>query len=121
MFWRHTIKAQRPGMSLVLTRYLEKCGEPPWTSFFIKVIARMLINCTSKDTIHVLLLQFSDVTVDHRERSHFNFTLKSGANYHILRTACFPYIKYHCTRRKFEDLSLDDRFFGAIKVINLGE
>lgn len=30
-------------------------------------------------------------------------------------------MKYHCTRRKIEDLSLDDRFYGIIKVINLGK
>lgn len=30
-------------------------------------------------------------------------------------------MKYHCTRRKIEDLSLDDRFYGIIKVVNLGE
>ncbi|XP_055612876.1 uncharacterized protein C15orf61 homolog [Uranotaenia lowii] len=93
------ILAPKPKVSEVLTAYLEQCNEPPWTSYFIK---------------------YRDVKNDHFGRSHFNWTLNSGTNYHILRTGCYPYMKYHCTQRPWQDLSLDDGFFKFIKLLNLG-
>uniref|UniRef100_A0A1L8DAD5 Uncharacterized protein n=1 Tax=Nyssomyia neivai TaxID=330878 RepID=A0A1L8DAD5_9DIPT len=89
----------KPKMSMVLTAYLEQIREPPWTSFFVK---------------------YKDVDNDFFGLSHFNWTLKSGKNYHILRTGAYPYMKYHCTKRPYEDLSFDNKFFGIIKIINLG-
>ncbi|XP_017467626.1 PREDICTED: uncharacterized protein C15orf61 homolog isoform X2 [Rhagoletis zephyria] len=87
----------KPKASEVLTAYLKQCSEPPWTSYF-----------------------FKDVENDQRGWSHFNWTLDTGTNYHILRTGCYPYMKYHCSKRAIQDLSLEDRFFRVLKVINLG-
>ncbi|PNF36448.1 Uncharacterized protein C15orf61 [Cryptotermes secundus] len=91
-------KCGRPTSSQVLTSYLKQCNEPPWTSYFVK---------------------YSSVLDDQRGWSHFNWPV-SSTNYHILRTGCYPYIKYHCSRRPHQDLTLDDRFFRFIKLINLG-
>ncbi|XP_014215881.1 uncharacterized protein C15orf61 homolog isoform X1 [Copidosoma floridanum] len=82
----------------VLSCYLEHQGEPPWTSYFVR---------------------YSDVLNDQRGMSHFNWSV-GRSNYHVLRTGCFPYIKYHCSRRPPQDLGFDDAFFKAIKIINLG-
>ncbi|XP_053678156.1 uncharacterized protein C15orf61 [Anopheles nili] len=89
----------KPKVSEVLTAYLKQCNEPPWTSYFIK---------------------HSDVRNDQFGWSHFNWTLDTGTNYHILRTGCYPYMKYHCTKRPWQNLTLEDRFFRCIKVANLG-
>ncbi|XP_032512789.1 uncharacterized protein C15orf61 homolog isoform X2 [Danaus plexippus] len=50
-----------------------------------------------------------------------NFNWKVGkSNYQILRTGCFPYIKYHCSRKAEEDLVISDRFMRVIKIVNFG-
>ncbi|XP_045765471.1 uncharacterized protein C15orf61 homolog isoform X2 [Maniola jurtina] len=50
-----------------------------------------------------------------------NFNWKVGkSNYQILRTGCYPYIKYHCSRKPAENLEASDKFMRVIKVINLG-
>ncbi|CAB0036040.1 unnamed protein product [Trichogramma brassicae] len=82
----------------VLTCYLEQTSEPPWTSYFVR---------------------YADVRNDQRGWSHFNWPV-GQSNYHVLRTGCFPYIKYHCSRRPKMDLSFDDTFFKVIKIINFG-
>ncbi|VEN38510.1 unnamed protein product [Callosobruchus maculatus] len=91
-------KTNKPTGSEVLTSYLKQCNEPPWTSYFVK---------------------YSSIIDDQWGKSHFNWQV-GDSNYHILRTGCFPYIKYHCTKRTIQDLSVDDYFFRAIKVLNLG-
>lgn len=89
----------KPPASLVLTNYLKQCHEPPWTSYFVK---------------------YSSVVNDQRGLSHFNWKV-GDSNYHVLRTGCYPYIKYHCTKRMHQDLSLDNTMMNLIKVLNLGE
>lgn len=89
---------QKPKVSEVLARYLEQREFPPWTSYFVK---------------------YSDVLNDQRGLSHFNWQVRDH-NYHILRTGCYPYMKYHCSLRPYEDLSIEDKCFRVIKVMNLG-
>lgn len=89
----------RPKASEVLTAYLKQSKEPPWTSYFVK---------------------YSSVVNDQYGQSHFNWKV-GDSNYHILRTGCYPYIKYHCTKRPHADLSLDNTLMGAVKVLNLGK
>ncbi|XP_078038662.1 uncharacterized protein C15orf61 homolog isoform X2 [Augochlora pura] len=91
-------KKSKPPASEVLTSYLRQTNEPPWTSYFVK---------------------YADIVNDQRGMSHFNWPVGSS-NYHVLRTGCFPYIKYHCTKRPRQDLGDEDKFFKAIKILNLG-
>uniref|UniRef100_A0A8D8YL71 Uncharacterized protein C15orf61 homolog n=1 Tax=Cacopsylla melanoneura TaxID=428564 RepID=A0A8D8YL71_9HEMI len=88
----------KPLSSEVLTCYLKQSNEPPWTSYFVK---------------------YSSVQNDQSKLSHFNWKVGSS-NYHVLRTGCYPYIKYHCSKRPYQDLSTEDQFFRIIKIINLG-
>ncbi|XP_041970288.1 uncharacterized protein C15orf61 homolog isoform X1 [Aricia agestis] len=90
--------SSKPTASQVLTSYLKQCDEPPWTSYFVK---------------------YSSVKDDQFGMSNFNWKVGSS-NYQILRTGCFPYMKYHCSRRKYEDLTSSDRFMRVIKILNLG-
>lgn len=92
-------KKVKPTCSLVLTNYLKQTNEPPWTSYFVK---------------------YSSVVNDQRGQAHFNWKV-GNSNYHILRTGCYPYIKYHCTKRPYEDLSADNTLMRVIKVLNLGK
>ncbi|XP_066581854.1 uncharacterized protein C15orf61 homolog [Prorops nasuta] len=97
-FGRWIFRKNKPLASEVLTSYLLQTKEPPWTSYFVKYV---------------------DVINDQKGMSHFNWPV-GGCNYHVLRTGCFPYIKYHCTKRPWQNLTIDDKFFKAIKILNLG-
>lgn len=88
----------KPMVSEVLTSHL-KGKNTAWTSFFIK---------------------YDSVVNDQFGMSHFNWS-NGTHNYHILRTGCYPYMKYHCSRRPRQDLSREDNFFKFIKVMNLGK
>ncbi|KAL6729319.1 hypothetical protein Aduo_000387 [Ancylostoma duodenale] len=38
----------------------------------------------------------------------------------IFRVGCYPYIKYHCTKRPVQDLTADNRLYRLITIANLG-
>lgn len=90
--------AARPAASEVLSCHLSQRSLPPWTSFCVR---------------------YSAILNDQFGRSNFNWSV-NGANYQILRTGCFPFIKYHCTKAPAQNLDFEDRFFTLLKVINLG-
>jgi hypothetical protein len=63
---------------------------------------------------------YSDVENDLWGKSHFNFKVEDE-NYHVLRTGAFPFIKFHCSKRNFQDLTIEDYFYRALKTLNFGK
>ncbi|XP_052098803.1 uncharacterized protein C15orf61 homolog, partial [Mytilus californianus] len=93
-----SICSTKPRSSDVLTCHLRQRNTPYWTSFVIYK---------------------RDVINDKFGKSHFNWCV-DGANYHVLRTGCYPFIKFHCTKRPYQDLYSEDQFITVLKIINLG-
>ncbi len=96
---RWSLRSPKPRASNVLTAYLRKRQYPSWTAFYVRRW---------------------EVTDDQKWQSHFNHNA-DGVNYHVLRTTCYPFVKYHCTKRPPEDLSMENRLYLFIKLINLGK
>lgn len=91
---------KKPLSSTVLKEFLIQRGFPHWTSYFVR---------------------YSDIKNDHHAKSHFNFQVQADAgpanNYEILRTGCYPYVKYHCTRTEPpNDLMLTNGIIRAAKI-----
>ena len=92
-------KRNLPKSSAVLEKYLKQRNLPSWTAFYVPQ---------------------SDIQNDLWGKSHFNFKVDK-ANYHVLRTGAFPFIKFHCTQRpEGQDLSLENHFYNVLKVLNFG-
>jgi len=88
----------KPLASEVLTSYIVQRNFPHWTSYFVR---------------------YKDVEDDHHGKSHFNYQVH-GRNYEILRTGCYPYIKFHCSLvEPKNDLVFSNRFINILKVTNL--
>jgi len=91
-------RQNKPLSSEVLTLHLQQRFLPHWTAF-----------CMFQH----------EVINDQFGKSHFNWEV-DGKNYQVLRTGCYPFIKYHCSSRPYSDLNFDNKFYGALKILNLG-
>lgn len=93
-----------PKASDVLNSYLRQENFPAWTSYFVK---------------------YKDVINDQYRLTYF-INKVDNHEYLILRTGCFPLIKYHCTKLKtnefidYQQIKLQNKFFNLIKLANLG-
>ncbi len=92
-------EADLPKSSEVLTAYLRHRQCPSWTAFYLPL-------CQVKNDLFGC--------------SHFNHRLDDDHNYHVLRTGAFPFVKFHCTLRPEQDLTLENTFYNVLKVANLG-
>ena len=90
--------SEKPLSSEVLTHHLRQRNTPSWTSY-----------CVFQ----------SDVINDKFGKSHFNWTV-DDVNYHVLRTGCYPFLKFHCSKCPYQALDSEDLFFTVLKIINLG-
>lgn len=98
-----------PKASEVLNCYLKQENYPYWTSYFVKA---------------------KDVLNDQYNMSYFIHKIDNRNRYLVLRTGCFPFIKYHCTKLKQNELvteydqkqiKFQNSFCNLIKIINFGK
>lgn len=90
--------SERRNSSEILSMYLRQRSMPQWTSYFVL---------------------YTFIKNDQFGLSHFNWCV-DGVNYHILRTGCFPFIKYHCSKGPLEDFTVENKFYAIVKCINVG-
>ncbi|VDN50179.1 unnamed protein product [Dracunculus medinensis] len=88
----------RPLSSNILKIYIRSRSYPSWTSFF---------------------LPYKEVQDDFYSEKYFNIDV-DGNNYQILRIGCFPFIKFHCTKNSFKNLTFENYFFKFLTVLNFG-
>lgn len=94
-----------PKASEVLTCYLKQEKGPFWTAFFVK---------------------YKDVINDHFEKTCFIHKVDDQTEYLIMRTGCFPFIKYHCsqvTSKEYDPTQIEfqNKFYNLIKLMNFGK
>jgi len=94
-----------PKASEVLDAYLRQQASPFWTAYFVK----------QKDIVND---QFTQTCFIHR--------IDEKNEYLILRTACFPFVKYHCSKitkkeHNLVQIKLQNKFYNMIKIMNLGQ
>jgi len=88
-----------PKSSDVLRNHLKQRNYPHWTAWYVPCC---------------------DVENDLWGESHFNFEVEKDINYHVLRTGAFPFIKFHCSKRRWENLQTENILYCFLKIINLG-
>ena len=99
--WKHRL--QKIDMTIIsffqlLSLQLKQRNYPEWTAWYVP---------------------YSDVNNDLFGKSHFNHQV-DGINYHVLRTGAFPLIKFHCSKRPYQDLTIEDKFYLGLKILNFG-
>jgi hypothetical protein len=83
--------------SEVLKLHLSTClsRDQSWTSYFVK---------------------YSDIYDDDFGKSNYD-VLVGDTNFQILRTGCWPYVKYHCTKTPSTDLQITDKVIRISKTL----
>lgn len=103
-----------PRASEVLNAYLCQENYPHWTSYFVKY----------KDCVND---QFGSSYFVHSCPQLAGQEAQPQWRYLVLRTGCFPFMKYHCTRIhptceiNHAQVRFQNHFFNLIKLINLGK
>jgi len=97
--WKYSENSGLPKSSDVLRSQLKQRNHPHWTAWYVPCC---------------------DVENDLWGKSHFNFEVEKNINYHVLRTGAFPFIKFHCSKRPWENLQTENILYCFLKIINLG-
>ena len=102
----------KPKSSIVLETYLKQRNYPTWTAFYV---AQSDIQNDLWGQSH---FNFSIIQEHHSDEKVNNKQLISRKNYHVLRTGAFPFVKFHCTLRPKEDLTLENIFYNGSVIRN---